>query len=197
MIPKSLIDAERAGLQHQHVSRGAFLAAMLVVAAASVALRGEATPDVSWLITMCERVLNGERAYVDIVETTPPAPMLLYMPGAVIAKTIGGAPETWTFAFAYASAFGSLWLAARILPTHLADGGLSRLSDLCVVYSPARLRHLDRGQIAEDPPLLRYLHDDFNPKAEWEGYIILVRRSDASKTTLDPDRGALGGFPRG
>ncbi len=96
---------------------------MLVVAAASVALRRDATPDVSWLITMCERVLNGERAYVDIVETTPPVPMLLYMPGAVIAKYIGGAPETWTFAFAYASALGSLWLAARILPTYVTDGG--------------------------------------------------------------------------
>jgi hypothetical protein len=59
-----------------------FLAAMLVLAAASVALRGEATPGVSWLITMCERMLNGERAYVDIVPTTPPVPMLLYMPGA-------------------------------------------------------------------------------------------------------------------
>ena len=110
-------------LQHQHVSRFAFLAAMLVVAAISLALRGDATPDVSWLITMCERVLNGERAYVDIVETTPPVPMLLYMPGAVIAKYIGGAPETWTFAFAYACAFGSLWLAARILPTYVTDGG--------------------------------------------------------------------------
>jgi len=110
-------------LQHQHVSRFAFLAAMLVVAAVSLALRGDATPDVSWLITMCERILNGERAYVDIIETTPPVPMLLYMPGAVIAKYIGGAPETWTFAFAYACAFGSLWLAARILPTYVTDGG--------------------------------------------------------------------------
>ncbi len=109
----------------QRASHLAFLTAMLVVAAASIALRGEATPDVSWLITMCERILNGERAYVDIVETTPPVPMLLYMPGALLAKYVGGAPETWTFAFAYASAFGSLWLAARILPTYVTDGGRS------------------------------------------------------------------------
>ena len=59
------------------------------------------------------------------VETTPPVPMLLYMPGAFLAKTVGGAPETWTFAFAYASAFGSLWLAARILPTYVTEGGRS------------------------------------------------------------------------
>lgn len=110
-------------LRHQRARRGAFLAAMLVVAVVSVALRGDATPDVSWLITMCERMLNGERAYVDIVETTPPVPMLLYMPGSLVAKYIGGRPETWTFAFAYACAFGSLWLAARILPTYVTDGG--------------------------------------------------------------------------
>lgn len=71
---------------------------------------------------MCERMLNGERAYVDIIEATPPVPMLLYMPGALFAKFIGGAPEAATFAFAYASAFGSLWLAARILPSRLSDG---------------------------------------------------------------------------
>ncbi len=34
-----------------------------ITGAASVALRGDATPDVSWLITMCERMLNGERTY--------------------------------------------------------------------------------------------------------------------------------------
>ena len=122
MILNSTAAARNPPLAHQTVSRGAFLTAMLAVAIVSLALRGEATPDVSWLITMCERMLNGERAYVDILETTPPVPMLLYMPGAVVAKYIGGAPETWTFAFAYACAFGSLWLAARILPNRFSDG---------------------------------------------------------------------------
>jgi hypothetical protein len=45
------------------------------------------------------------------------------MPGALLAKTIGGSAEMWTFAFAYASALGSLWLAARILPIYVAEGG--------------------------------------------------------------------------
>ena len=122
-IPTSTLNAEKLTLRDRFASHATFLAAMLALAVSSIALRGEATPDVSWLITMCERILNGERAYVDIVETTPLAPMLLYMPGALLAKAVGGAPEFWTFAFAYASALGSLWLAARILPTYVTEGG--------------------------------------------------------------------------
>lgn len=121
----SPVTAETPGLGRRRPPHAGFLAAMLVMGAASVALRGDATPDVSWLITMCERVLNGEQAYVDIVETTPPVPLLLYMPGALLAKYVGGAAEAWTFAFAYASVFGSLWLAARILPTYVTEGGRS------------------------------------------------------------------------
>jgi hypothetical protein len=123
MIPAKTMAFQRRALDRQRASRRMFQTAMLACALVSIALRGEATPDVSWLITMCERILNGERAYIDIVETTPPAPMPLYMPGAFLAKTIGGAPEFWTFAFAYASALGSLWLAARILPTYVTERG--------------------------------------------------------------------------
>ena len=59
---------------------------------------------------------------------------------------------------------------------------LSRLPDLCIVYNPTILKQFDRGQIATDPPLLRYLRNDFVPKAERHGYIILVRRGDAFRT---------------
>jgi hypothetical protein len=123
MNPISSADADKP-----HASCGILLTAMLVMAAVSVVLRGEATPDVSWLITMCQRMLNGERAYVDILETTPPVPLLLYMPGAVVAKFFGGTPEAATFAFAYACAFGSLWLAARILPRRLSGGVPAQLA---------------------------------------------------------------------
>ncbi|HZZ62002.1 MAG TPA: hypothetical protein VFE63_12660, partial [Roseiarcus sp.] len=132
MIPNPPADSDNPRLFHPHAPRAVFLTAILVVGAASITLRGEATPDVSWLITMCERMLNGERAYVDIVETTPPVPMLLYMPGALVAKFIGGTPEASTFGFAYVSAFGSLWLAARILPNRLSDGVSARVALVAV-----------------------------------------------------------------
>jgi hypothetical protein len=45
-----------------------FSGAALFTFLVSILLRGDATPDVRWLITMWERVLNGERAYADIIE---------------------------------------------------------------------------------------------------------------------------------
>src|SRR5215204_5263691 len=98
-----------------------FWSAILLIFLVSIPLRRDATPDVSWLITMCERILHGERAYVDIFETTPPVPMLLYMPGVVLAQLTGVTPEALTAAFAYASAVLSLALSARILPDYVAN----------------------------------------------------------------------------
>jgi hypothetical protein len=43
------------------------------------------------------------------------------------------------------------------------------------------LKLFDRGQIATNPPLLRYLSNDFVLRAERHGYSILARRGDASK----------------
>jgi hypothetical protein len=58
---------------------------------------------------------------------------------------------------------------------------LWRLTDLCIVYNPTILKRFDRGQTATDPPLLRSLRNDFVPKAERHGYVILMRRSEGSK----------------
>ena len=110
----------------RHLSRSIFLIAIALAFVASVALRGVATADVTWLIIMCERILHGERAYIDIFETTPPVPMLLYMPGVLAAKLTDVTPEAATFAFAYASTAVSLWLSGRILPEFIEKVGQSR-----------------------------------------------------------------------
>jgi hypothetical protein len=44
------------------------------------------------------------------------------------------------------------------------DRDLSRLPGLCIVYNPTILERFDRGQIATDPPLLRFLRTEFVPK---------------------------------
>jgi hypothetical protein len=110
-----------AGAQRLH-----FWGAMPLTLLVSILLRDSPTPDVSWLITMCERILHGEKAYVDIFETTPPVPMLLYMPGVVFAQLTGLSPEAATFGFAYGSALISLAISARTLPHFIMDGGESK-----------------------------------------------------------------------
>jgi len=103
-----------------------FPAAMCAMIFSSLPVRmGSATPDVSWLIDMCARILNGERAYVDVFETTPPIPMLLYMPGAWAEIHTGIAAEIAVVAYAYLVYIGVLWLAWRLLPAQVDETGSS------------------------------------------------------------------------
>jgi len=51
------------------------LAALAAIAIQSLLVPIDA--DVSWLITVCERVLSGDRLYVDILEVNPPASVWL------------------------------------------------------------------------------------------------------------------------
>jgi hypothetical protein len=68
------------------------LAALFVVA---VALRHllAANTDVSWLLTVGERVLSGQRLYVDVIETNPPMAVFAYLPGILLARALGMTAE--------------------------------------------------------------------------------------------------------
>lgn len=74
-----------------------------------------ANTDVSWLITLCEKVLAGERPYVGIIETNPPAAFLLYMLPVMFARLLALRPEPVVDVFVFAGAAVSLWLAAKIV----------------------------------------------------------------------------------
>ncbi len=91
------------------------------------------TPDVSWLLDMCQRMLAGETAYVDIFETTPPIPTLLYMPGALIAGVTGIGAGAAVYATCYLAVLFALFVSDRILPRILAGAGPSRL----IIITPA------------------------------------------------------------
>jgi hypothetical protein len=105
----------------------AFWAATAAVTIASLGLRmNGATPDVSWLTSMCERMLDGEKGWVDIFETTPPVPTLLYMPGALLSRLAGVGSEAAVFATAYAAALCALACALRLLPDRIAGSVPSR-----------------------------------------------------------------------
>lgn len=69
--------------------------AMVVVFVVAVLLR-QMVPlntDVSWLLTIGERVLDGERLYVDIVEINPPMAVLSQLPGIALARALGLDPK--------------------------------------------------------------------------------------------------------
>lgn len=71
--------------------------------------------DTSWLLTVCERVLDGAVPYVDFVETNPPASILIYLPWAALARALAIRPELAVAAATFGLAALSLFGAARIL----------------------------------------------------------------------------------
>src|SRR6516165_4447837 len=90
------------------------LAALLVIA---ITFRPflPANTDVGWLLTVAERVLDGQRLYIDVIETNPPMAVLVYMPAVVIARSFGLSAEMVTDGLVFAVAFASLAISARIL----------------------------------------------------------------------------------
>ena len=93
----------------------AWLAALaMAVAGRHVTL---ANTDVSWLLTLDEKWLDGARPYVDIVETNPPMSLYLYMPVALLGRWLGIAPERLLDALILALALASLtWSGRRAAP---------------------------------------------------------------------------------
>jgi hypothetical protein len=89
--------------------------AILFVAAIILRHLLAANTDVSWLLTVGERVLDGQRLYVDVVETNPPMAVLVYMPGIVMARALGLPVEVVTDSLVFAAIAVSLAVAARVL----------------------------------------------------------------------------------
>ncbi|MER8643871.1 hypothetical protein [Mesorhizobium sp. M1252] len=72
-------------------------------------------PDTSWLITVCERMLSGERLYSQIYETNPPFSVWLYLPPVAAAKALGIAPEILVQAWTYLAALVGLSFSGAIV----------------------------------------------------------------------------------
>ena len=71
--------------------------------------------DVSWLLTIGERVLDGQRLYIDIVEINPPMAVLAYLPGIALARALGLDPKIVIDGQILLLAAASLLAAWRIL----------------------------------------------------------------------------------
>jgi hypothetical protein len=71
--------------------------------------------DVSWLLVAGERMLDGERLYVDIVEINPPMSVFAYLPGIALARATGLDAAIVTDGLVLTLAAVSLLAACRIL----------------------------------------------------------------------------------
>jgi hypothetical protein len=99
-------------LEQRHI----WLAVALVLALA-VFTRHAVVPnvDVSWGFTMAEKLLAGERPYVDFIEPNPPSYIYLHLPAVIVAHWIGLSPELVMDWLVFIAIGGSLWLSGRIL----------------------------------------------------------------------------------
>jgi hypothetical protein len=110
--------ADGRGFALPHISSARFVPVALVaitVFAVFYQQRWGTITDTSWLITVCERVLPGDRLYIDIVETNPPFSVWLYMPPVALAKALGIAPEILVHAWTYSAAFVGLGFAGIVV----------------------------------------------------------------------------------
>lgn len=101
----STADAARPSTVDQPISTALVhvIVALIAAGTAWFHLSGPLGPDVSWLITVSERILAGGRLYVDILEPNPPMAGYLYMPPVLLARAFGLPPEPlvvfWTIGF--------------------------------------------------------------------------------------------------
>ncbi|MEH2494304.1 hypothetical protein V1294_000783 [Bradyrhizobium sp. AZCC 1678] len=93
------------------------LHAVVAVFMVAIMLRGVLpfNVDVSWWLIVCERMLDGQRLYVDILETNPPMAGSVYMLGVVLARAIHARPEVVTNGLIFLLIAGSLALTWRAL----------------------------------------------------------------------------------
>lgn len=61
---------------------------------------------------------------------------------------------------------------------------LDKYKDLCVLYVPELLQAFDRGQIVNNPPLLRYIRENFI-EVEAQGIFHLLRRTNTRRSDLE------------
>src|SRR5437868_4231319 len=94
------------------------VAATLLVATYAITVSLLVMPgnvDVSWLLTIGERVLDGERLSVDIIEVNPAFSVWLYLPFVLLDRLTGLSAELWVSIGVTALAIASVWLSARIV----------------------------------------------------------------------------------
>jgi hypothetical protein len=93
------------------------LPAAVVVGAILLRVRALENADVSWLLTLAEKLLDGSRDYIEV---NPPGAIFAYIPAVWLARTFGISPESASDVVVFLLAAISLGLASLILgPRHV------------------------------------------------------------------------------
>lgn len=98
------------------------LFAVVTVVSLLLNLRLGTGTDVTWIITIIERMLDGDRLYTDIMEVNPPFSIWLYYPIISGSSGLPIDPETAVAVYAYVTAFFGLGLTAYIATRHKLAG---------------------------------------------------------------------------
>lgn len=94
--------------------RSALGLALVVVATTALHLAMPLPSDVSWLLVVNERLLEGERLYVDLLETNPPMAVWLYRLPVLLERLTGLRAENWVVLETVVAGLAALTLSAAI-----------------------------------------------------------------------------------
>jgi hypothetical protein len=116
LFPREISEARRAAIAFPDVARLSHWLPFVLVLAAAVLLRRYVVPnvDVAWSLTLAEKMLDGQRLYVDLIDINPPAGTLIYLPPVMVARLFGLRPECVTDIFVIAAVCASIWISGRM-----------------------------------------------------------------------------------
>jgi len=99
----------------------AALALALFITGAVMACLRHTDVDTAWLLTLGDKMLDGQRPYIDMFEANPPMSILLYLPAVIAGRGLGVAPEILVNLLLLLAIAASLALSGRALSPCLGD----------------------------------------------------------------------------
>ena len=95
------------------VKRRWMIVAAILLAAALVQIPLVLNPDLGWLLTVDEKILDGQKLGVDLFESNPPLSVYMYMPAVVFSRLSGIAPQFIVIAMVMVEIAGVLLIIER------------------------------------------------------------------------------------
>jgi hypothetical protein len=116
----------RQGALRADASTTFWLASAIVLAAAAMQIDYGVNTDTSWYITLAEKMLDGQRPYVDFIDVNSPSPTLLCLLPALASRLVGVPAEFMVDLFCFVGVGVSLWLSGIILTRGIALASADR-----------------------------------------------------------------------